>query len=80
MGDVAFLCLNDDKKRTLKKSPLIKTVNENLLGTINPEKVEVEIQLMESESVKGIEDTELIRRNVEFCRQKEESKDGYGMP
>ncbi len=29
------------------------------MATINPEKVEVEILLMESEEVKGIEDTEL---------------------
>ena len=36
----------------------IKTVNENLLATINPEQVDVEIQLME-ESAPGIEDSEL---------------------
>ena len=39
--------------------PEIKPVNENLLSTINPKQVEVEVLLMESEEVKGIEDTEL---------------------
>ena len=39
--------------------PQIKAVNENLLATINPEQVEVEILLMESEEFQGIEDTEI---------------------
>ena len=34
-------------------------MNENFLATINPEKVEVEIFLMESESPQGIEQAEL---------------------
>ena len=45
-----------------EKSPSIKQVNEPLLTTINPERVEVEILLMsesESTSAPGIEDAEL---------------------
>jgi IS1 family transposase/transposase-like protein len=46
-------------KELKKKSAKIKYVNEKFLATVNPEKVEVEILLMETEACQGIKEAEL---------------------
>lgn len=66
-------------QRTKKKSPLIKQVNEHLLKNIEPEEVEVELVLIESKEVKGIQEAKLDEM-WSLVGKKIKPKGGYGTP